>query len=59
MSKKIQILGLFFSIACAIGSGEALDFTLNLSGPHHVVQGHYMFFLVTGQVIAGVDVNGF
>jgi hypothetical protein len=55
MSKRIHILGLFLLIACAIGSAQALDFTLNISGPHHVVQGHYMFFLVTAQVTAGVD----
>jgi hypothetical protein len=34
-----------------------LDFNLTTIGPHHVTQGHFMFFNVLGTVTAGTDEN--
>lgn len=46
------LLTLLLSLNCF-----ALDYSLQTSGPHHVVQGHYLFFQLTGVVTTGPDEN--
>src|SRR5438132_8072218 len=46
---------LLFIFMCLGGFAQVTDFALDTRGPHHVVQGHYMFFSVTGRVLAGND----
>ena len=39
-------------------SAQIQDFAIDTSGPHHVVQGHYMFIYVKGRILAGTDASG-
>ncbi|MBZ5632298.1 MAG: Ig domain-containing protein, partial [Acidobacteriia bacterium] len=39
-------------------SAQIQDFAIDTSGPHHVVQGHYMFFNATGRILAGTEESG-
>ncbi len=41
------------SIGCWSLSAQQPDFKISTSGPHHVVQGHFMYVLVQGQVLTG------
>src|ERR1700681_2377516 len=38
---------------CFSLSAQQADFKIIASGPHHVVQGHSMYFMVQGQVLTG------
>jgi hypothetical protein len=51
MNKIILLLVL------AISDVQALDYSIQASGPQHVTQGHYVYFLVTGAVASGTDEN--
>jgi hypothetical protein len=44
-----------FVFMCLGTSAQVTDFAIDTQGPHHVVQGHYMFFSVSGRVLAGTD----
>jgi uncharacterized protein (TIGR03437 family) len=46
---------LLLALASRAAFGQVTDFTLTAKGPHHVTQGHDVFFLVTAQATAGVD----
>jgi len=43
-----------FSISFPLLAQPA-DFQIVTSGPHHVVQGHFMYFLIQGQVVTGTS----
>jgi hypothetical protein len=54
--RRLKLLTLF----CALSIGFPLlaqpaDFQILTSGPHHVVQGHFMYFLIQGQVLTGTS----
>lgn len=49
-----RILALFFA-ASGFASSQTLDYVISASGPHYVVQGHYIFFQVNGSVLHGTD----
>ena len=52
---KFRTPTILLLLISATASAQTLDFALNTSGPHHVTQGHYFFFLVTGQINSGAD----
>jgi uncharacterized protein (TIGR03437 family) len=47
-----------FILMSLVASAQVTDYTIDTGGPHHVVQGHYMFFWAQGRVLAGTDVGG-
>jgi uncharacterized protein (TIGR03437 family) len=47
-----------FVLMSLAASAQVTDYTIDTGGPHHVVQGHYMFFWAQGRVLAGTDVGG-
>lgn len=55
MKFSISSILLSFFILCTTASAQTPVFTLTASGPHHVVQGHYLFFNVTGTLTSGTD----
>ncbi len=50
----ILLLFLFMAVAA---SAQVTDFAIDTSGPHHVVQGHYMFFSVAGRIITTTNAS--
>jgi len=51
---RLVILALS-STWCFSLSAQQADFKIIASGPHHVVQGHFMYVLVQGQVLTGTS----
>ncbi len=58
MTFKSALLIVLVAGMCCSASAQVQDFSINTSGPHHVVQGHYMFFLAQGKILAGTDKPG-
>ncbi len=48
---------LILLLALGISYAQALDYSIQTSGPQHVTPGHYFFFQVTGTVTSGTDEN--
>ena len=46
---------LLFMFMCLASFAQVTDFAIDTTGPHHVVQGHYLFFSVTGRILAGTE----
>lgn len=45
-------------VLAATAAAQVTDFAIDTAGPHHVVQGHYLFFSTQGRIIAGTDEPG-
>ena len=58
MTRRHRCLILLLVSMCWAASAQVTDFAIATSGPHHVVQGHYMFFLAKGRIIDGTDKPG-
>ena len=58
MSIRFGYLVLLLAAVGCVASGQVTDFAIDTVGPHHVVQGHYMFFEANGRIITGTDESG-
>jgi hypothetical protein len=50
---KFQIVSAALLLSCVDASATVQDFVINTNGPHHVVQGHNLFFFAKAVVITG------
>jgi hypothetical protein len=56
---KFQIAGAFLLWSCIRASATVQDYVINTNGPHHVVQGHNLFFSAKAVVTSGDNENAF
>lgn len=50
---RSQIITVALLLSCGYASATVQDYVINTSGPHHVVQGHNLFFFAKAVVITG------
>jgi hypothetical protein len=55
---KFGLQILLLVIVRSSAPAQVTDLAIDTSGPHHVVQGHYMFFLAQARILAGTDQPG-
>ena len=54
--RRLTIYAFFSALSISFPLvAQQADFKIVASGPHHIVQGHFMYFLVQGQVLAGTS----
>src|ERR1700681_2804890 len=54
--RRLKLFILFWALSISFPLlAQTADFQINTSGPHHIVQGHFMYFLIQGQVLTGTS----